>query len=344
MALAQTTIEHLFSVLTRSDGPDAIILTGAGASLKSGIPLGSGVVEKAARWAYCRRNGRDLDDPTVSRSDWLKWLQAHDWYRPDVAMADNYCAVVEHLLQPQQERKEFFLRILDPGVPPSLGYEQLRDFLANDVVKTVLTTNFDAVLPDCCRASHRPHHLEVIKTPADYTKFSTHPKFPQLVYTHGSVEHYSDKNLLTEVQKLDEQLVKMLVPVLRDHPIIVVGYRGAEPSIMRHLLLDQLDGANRFRHGIYWCAMRANVPDGLHPLVHELGEALGPNFNLVPIDGFDEMMNELWGMYERKKKETGTPAARAQAGTDSPSFEFKVVTDSKVDQLDWRRVEQQLSN
>jgi hypothetical protein len=50
---------------------------------------------------------------------------------------------------------------------------------------------------------------------------------------HGSVEHYTDKNLLDEVQRLDRDLVNELRPLLRDHPLAVLCYRGAELSVMR---------------------------------------------------------------------------------------------------------------
>ena len=187
-------------------------------------------------------------------------MHAHSRYQTDLEPADNYSATVEHLLQPREDRREFFLEVLRPGVPPSVGYERLADLMADGLIRTVLTTNFDEVLPDLCRGRNRPHHVEVVKTSADYTKLSTSPHYPQLIYTHGSVEHYTDKNLLEEVQRLEDEMVRRLVPLLRDHPLIVIGYRGAEPSLMRHLFLEQASEADGYRHGIYWCTL-----DGAEP-------------------------------------------------------------------------------
>ena len=45
----------------------------------------------------------------------------------------------------------------------------------------------------------RPHFINAIQTNSDYTKFTTNPQYPQLVYLHGSVDHYTDKNLIDEV-------------------------------------------------------------------------------------------------------------------------------------------------
>src|SRR5262249_49385599 len=145
-------------------------------------------------------------------------------------------------------------------------------------------------LAEARRKLRRPHHLSLIQTQSDYVKFSTSPPHPQLVYLHGSVEHYTDRNILEEVQHLDDQLVPMLVPLLRDHPLIVVGYRGGEPSVMKHLLLDNVEAANSFRHGIYWCTLISEQGEELTSLAAKLAAVIGRNFQRVPIDGFDELL------------------------------------------------------
>jgi hypothetical protein len=41
------------------------------------------------------------DDPSIKRSDWLRWLQAHTWYERSGNTEDNYSIVLENLLQPR---------------------------------------------------------------------------------------------------------------------------------------------------------------------------------------------------------------------------------------------------
>ena len=320
---------------------DPLILLGAGASLKSGIPLSVGLVERAAKWAYCRRNGRDPDDVTTVRSDWWPWLESHAWYRRDLEPSENYSAVIEHLLLPREERREFFLRILKPHIPASIGYDRLLEFMANNIFQSVLTTNFDNVLADLSRSRSRPHHVELVKTPSDYTTISTVPMHPQVIYLHGSVEHYSDLNLLQEVQRLDEALVGTLIPLLRDHPLIVVGYRGAEPSIMHHLLLEQAQVTSGFRHGIFWCVRGDGSPTSLNPLIHELRDSIGNNLQLVPIDGFDELMAGLWSLYESGPSSTMRPGNEHMPGFTAkpqPSFDLQLMDDVTLDDLDTARL------
>jgi predicted HTH transcriptional regulator len=298
------------------------------------------VVEKAARWAYALETSRAPEDPRILRSDWLPWLRTKSWYQHQRSLADNYHASVENLLQPRQNRKNFFLKLITPGIDPSSGYQKLCEFLHHGVIKTVLTTNFDHLLPDATRLLRRPRHVTLIETPSDYTVFSTSPDYPQIIYLHGSVEHYTDHNILQEVQKLDENLVSMLAPLLRDHPLIVIGYRGGEPSVMEHLLLDNAQKNNNYRHGIYWC-----VPESEHaipPLVVNLHQTIQRNLHLVHIEGFDELFTKtLWPQFEQSHTASPTPAVQTKA-VAYPTFDLQPVHDRSMDDLHWSTLSDRL--
>ena len=79
--------------------------------------------------------------------------------------------------------------------------------------------------------------------------------------------------MISETQTLDPALVQTLVPLLKTAPLVVVGYRGAEPSIMESLL-GAATGVE-FRHGIYWCIRSGEQP---HPHVEALAQRLGTEF------------------------------------------------------------------
>ena len=157
------------------------------------------------------------------------WVSGLPWFRPDVPLAELYPPAIDNLLGVKSDRREFFEKLINPvNVPPSRGYAALTQMLHQGWISTVLTPNFDHCLVRAAILHNRPHRLVSIATPADYVMFSSAPQDPQLIFLHGSVSHYTDKNLTGEIQSLDPVLVEMLRPVLRDHPIIVVGYRGAE--------------------------------------------------------------------------------------------------------------------
>lgn len=333
------TVEHLYSVLTQS--PDPIWLLGAGASRMSGVPLTQGLVALAAKWEYCKETLRSFDDPRVKPSDFIPWLEAKPWFRAG-SHADNYQAVVRNLLQPQHNRREFFLRALDTQVPASSGYQRLAEFMFRQIVRTVLTTNFDSVLPDYCRINRRPHKLQLIQTPADYMNLRSDPWDAQYVFLHGSVLHYSDQNAEEEIQNLDANLIERLIPLLRDHPLIVVGYRGAEPSIMEHLLVGHGERIELCRMGVYWCCVNYAGPESLHPLVRNFAAAIGTNFQVVPISGFDEMMEAFWNLAEQTGSEIARPVA-PRPDSETQDFEMRAQPGAKLVDLDLHAARARLS-
>jgi hypothetical protein len=331
MKIQYHPIGKLYSLLTAHPAP--VVLLGAGASLKSGIPLAGQIVEKAARWAYAVAHGRSPDDPRLSRSDWLPWLEGHSWYRKAVPPTDNYAAAVDNLLQPRQARADFLRQLISSAIGPSPGYETLSEFMAQGMIPVVLTTNFDPLLPEVRMITRRPHYIDVIQTPSDYVKFSTSAQYPQLVYLHGSVEHYTDKNIEQEIQRLDDRLVEMLLPLLRDRPLIVVGYRGAEASVMKHLLLDNADKVNGFRHGIFWCKLKAEKETDLSPMVLDLATKIGSNFSLVDIDGFDELFKrDLWALH--MDAGSAPDIVSKPATGPAPTFDMTVAL-AGLENLDW---------
>ena len=337
MALQTAPIGRLCSLLIR--GPEPIFLLGAGASIKSGIPLAGEMVEKMARWEYCLANGLDPEDPRPRRSDWYPWLKMQKWYREDKEQADNYPDAVENILQPRQTRKDFFLSLLDTQVEPSRGYEYIASLIARKRIHTVLTTNFDSILPKVCKDNKQLHHLEVIQTKSDYTKLSTSPQYPQIIYLHGSVEHYTDKNTLAEINgELDVDIVSRLLPILRDHPLIVIGYRGAEPSVMKHFLINHAEAADNYRNGIYWCTRnyKEDRHDSLTHLVHELAEDIQGNLQVVPIDGFDEVMDTLWQHVRKQQPDYHqTQITTVPEALPELSYDLEMLTESSLDDFDW---------
>lgn len=295
------------------DGRDPILLLGAGASVTSGIPAAATTVEKVARWAWCKEHGRHPDDFTIRRSDYWPWVSNLPWFRADVAPADLYPEAIDHLLGVRGDRRQFFEKLINPQVPPSKGYVALTQILHQGWISTVLTTNFDECLARAAILHNRPHRLVSISTPADYVMFNSAPQDPQVVFLHGSVKHYTDKNLTAEVQSLDPELVERVKPLLRDHPVIVVGYRGTEVSVMNDLFLSQ-SGSGGFLHGIYWCTLDGDTT--LAPLVAQLASAIGTNFQRVPIAGFDELFDKdlLTGLIAAGARPTRRPSGHSVIG------------------------------
>lgn len=309
----------IFSLLTDAVKPTFFL--GAGASKQSGVKLVVEIVDEIAKWAYCNQHGFKLDDPSVTLVDWTKWLKTFSWYTPEYS--DLYPIIIDQLLNPSQKRRDFFLKLITPNIPASRGYEILCELIALELVHTILTGNFDNCLHDAKSQIRRPSFIQAIKTPSDLTTFSSAPRNGQIVYLHGSVEHYTDQNIITEIQNLNSGLVDTIKPVLKDHPLVVIGYRGSEPSVMNDLFLKNLEYTNKFRQGIYWCVLRREYEqieagkNSFPPLLNELMEKAEKNFQIVLIDGFDELMvKEIWGRFQSSEIDLKAKAIPITSPTD----------------------------
>lgn len=324
-------VARLKSVLVDDSKPRPVFFLGAGASVKSGIPLVRDLVQQIARVGYCHDQGWDFRDPRPQQSDWLQWLKAQSWYDETAPLEITYPQLVEQVLLPKQVRKDFFQRALRERANPSLGYQHLAELVAKGWLRTVLTANFDDLVYQSCRALPGAALIEAVKSPFEMHLVSSDPAVPQVVHVHGTVEHYTDCNLQEETQTMHPDVKVAINPLLKDHPLVVVGYRGAEPSVMKDLLLDGSMGAGRYPHGIYWCARPV---DDLHPSVLELGAQIGTNLVVVPIDGFDELMAEL-------NEGTGR-SARVTQPTQPMTPEVRPAAISD-DRLDWHFLESELA-
>lgn len=324
-------ISVLTTLLRGEDDRWPLFLLGAGASFRSGIPTAADAVKQIARIVYSERKLLGARPPErVKPTEWESWLREQKWFIADSdRLAENFPALVENLLIPAEFRKRILLDIMNPVNGVSAGYGIIADFVMRGLVRTILTTNFDPCLPDALR-SRQPHikHIgEVNRGPGDFDEFDVFSKC-QIVWLHGKAEQYSDKNAAGEISVLDEKLLQLIRPLLRASPIIVMGYRGAEPSVMEGLFGQSDAGRLDFRNGVYWC-VRPNQP--MHPRVQALADRLRSNFTLLEIDGFDEALQQVSKGLIGKDRFSGSQARSAVPA--QRSFDEQIVAGISTDDL-----------
>jgi hypothetical protein len=328
----QDSVRDIASILRASNEARPIFLLGAGASYSSGVPLASESVHRMARRVYAEKvKGGSLIPEQIKLTEWGPWLQGHPWFiKGDDRLAENFPLVVEHLLKPREYRARILRNLFKPTTGVGVGYTHLAALVMKGLVRTILTTNFDTALPIALneRSPHIPHVAEVNRNPDDLNEFSINSR-AQLIWLHGKAEQYSDRNLAGEVEKLDRRLVDLLIPMLADAPLVVAGYRGAEPSIMDHLLAKNFKRTHNFRNGIYWCVRTGET---LHPNVEALRRAIGGNFKLLEITGFDELMVDL--AHELSGEDLYPNAVKAEESKRELAFDDRPLSGSSIDEID----------
>jgi hypothetical protein len=129
------------------------LLLGAGASYRSGVPLAAESVRRIARNAYARQVlGQDERFCNPKPSDWMPFLQSQEWFIEDPnRLAENFPLAVDHLLRPQEVRREFLSSMIRPANGISAGYYDLAELITRRLCWTVLTTNFDSLIVEALR-------------------------------------------------------------------------------------------------------------------------------------------------------------------------------------------------
>lgn len=132
--------------------------------------------------------------------------------------------------------------LIRPHNEISSGCQVLSDFVMRGLVRTILTTNFDSSLSDALKA-RQPHIGDGSRSqppPGNYDQFNVFNKC-QLVWLHGCAEQYSGQERRRRSRR-SRYLVSLLRPVLDGAPIILIGSRGAEPSIMEGIFAQNKEG------------------------------------------------------------------------------------------------------
>ena len=287
------SVHALTSLFRAHNEARPILLLGAGASFSSGVPLAAESVRRLAKRVFAEHiMGGAILPEQVKLTEWQAWLQSHAWFIPgEDRLAENFPLVVEHLLQPREFRSRLLRDLVQPSAGIGPGYRRLAELVMRGLARTILTTNFDTCLVTALKdvRAHIPYVAEVNRGPDDLRELDLYSR-AQIVWLHGKAEQYTDRNILSEVNKLDAKFVRALTPFLASSPLIVVGYRGAEPSIVEHLLSKNASNTHKYKKGVFWCR-RGNEP--LHPNVEAFRRKIGANFRLLEIDDFDSLFADL---------------------------------------------------
>lgn len=258
---------------TGEDGPSgrghAVFLVGAGCSVSANIPAAAGVAQRCAvklremydpDWSVNRRKGRKGSTRSRRRVrprqaadavDAVQWLisKGHiDDPRPDDRQRTTHWESADwgalypvffedHLKAPNVQRELITEIVEASGNKLNWTYACLGELVAQRVVHTVLTTNFDQlVLNGIIRAGTSP---VIADGPHSFNRILPQPPFPQVVHLHGSMHTYNLRNsrkAVIETQE-DQGTLAMVHTLLQQcNVLVVVGYAGGEEGLMKILL------------------------------------------------------------------------------------------------------------
>lgn len=253
-----------------------MFLLGAGCSISSGCMAASGLVREFKIHLYCRDNNvRKEDIVDYYEEGFLKKLNI-DYPDKD----NNYSYYFEKCYPIAKDRNQFIKsNFMDKE--PSLGYLCFANYIITNKIPYVLTTNFDNLIEKAIHQLDINYDLVPVSDRVQaYLNGTTN-----LLKLHGDYNYDRIQNTEDELKQLHDNMVKSLNDI-KVNKIVVIGYSGYDESVMNALSQYISQNSNI---EIFWCVINRN--DVTSQKILNLYDY---NFNLVEIEGFDQLFNDYY--------------------------------------------------
>ena len=184
-----------------------------------------------------------------------------------------------------------FLAELMNSKHPSEAYIFLADLFINKMFSIAFTTNFDDLLGESL--SLLGVRSKEIWSDSGETDNTLSKISPNIIKLHGDYMYNNTKNLSGETRKLVLPLWHQLEDALSKGGLIVVGYSGADNSIM--YALEKL--TEKYSFPLFWCDLKEKIEKNeIHWRVKNL-ITNSTNGYLVGIDDFDSFIRQIREKY-----------------------------------------------
>jgi hypothetical protein len=339
------------------DMPNTAMMLGGGCSVSSGVPLSGGLMEQCRMYAFLLEEtvggGRiaqeqhfdqvaDLVNQQIDRyqafvknkesifaqevedesKDWLPLIKEFDpgatWneYRDQIVWQRLYAKWFEAYSQEPLDRFRFVERMVH-GLRPGPGYLLLATMVENGLIRNLLTTNFEDLLEDSI--VHGVGMRCNVFQDDEYSRYiSIHSERPNLIKLNGDYRYALSSNGVKNILALTEKLLFKFEELLYSLDLVVLGYNGTDHSIMSNILKIKKERP----FGLYWCGLNpAMVPWRVAKLINNT-----PNSFFIKIQGFDEVMAEMFSLYGKKSAQDLVAQAQARQSYNDQSIRDLVKT------------------
>ncbi|MBL7127799.1 MAG: tetratricopeptide repeat protein [Ignavibacteria bacterium] len=184
-----------------------------------------------------------------------------------------------------KDRQELIESIVEDKKPMGV-YIFLAELIKKNFIHNIFTTNFDDLLNEALLTFYREKarvyaHNEIAKY------ISTTSRKVNIIKLHGDYLFENIKGINEETSRLEDDIKYKMKEMLNHFSLIVVGYGGADDSIMS--TLEEIKSKNN-NMCLIWCN---NNPDKLNWRVINLLNHYDNSY-FVEIEDFDTFVFELW--------------------------------------------------
>lgn len=225
------------------------------------------------------KEGSELDDS-------LYEIFREDFYRDSL-----YGSWFEQYSGDKRER-QILIEDLIENKNPNGAFILFANFIQHGLIHNIFTTNFDDLLNEALmkymdKKARVYSHNEM----ADFISVTSTK--PNIIKLHGDYLFENIQNLNEETSRLNPNMEIKMKEALGKLGLIVIGYSGADYSVMS--VLEEIKIKNKKEFLLIWCAKNS---ENLHWRVINLLNKTQNSF-LVQIDDFDTLVGKLYVKFKK---------------------------------------------
>lgn len=231
-------------------------LLGAGASADASVPTASQLVDQLLATRFCTEH-QVLPETLRADARWRERVRATYSGQGGLPAFEDpafYSAIFEETYRDRDARARFILEQCGHRTP-HLGQQILAGLVAAKLAPLLITTNFDTLIEDAITPMLQDTDQRLTTLYPESAELAPFTAAldtqPLLIKIHGTMGAVTLRNTTTELAEHDAELRDAVVSRLSRFGLIVVGYSGRDPVVMR-MLESVLDNPTPYPSGLTW--------------------------------------------------------------------------------------------
>ncbi len=204
-----------------------VLFAGAGVSKDAGIPTAWDLMLETAKYIYLDAHP-DQDKREVTSKDIESWFVDSEYAKME------YAEVVGGIYATPSEQQGFFEKVLGKHEPGN-AHRAIAEMARRGILRAIITTNFDHCLENALKETGQ----EVQVIPSDDVLENTEPlihcKKVRVYKPHGTLGEGVLRNTPRDLESLPPLMEMELIRLLSEHGVIIIGYSGRDPGILKVL-------------------------------------------------------------------------------------------------------------
>ncbi len=298
------TMEQYIRTIKNTQDGDLSLFLGAGASIQSGIPSAGDMIWDFKKILYCSVNNiseeyyKDLQSEET-RESLQSFFDGLIGY-PKRGNSNEYSFYFEKCYPTIESRRNYIVNKTS-GKKPSIGYLCTGALINQNVINTVITTNFDPLVEFGIKSINPL--VQVASISSSITpQLSIANNMPQIVKMHGDYLYDRIQNTNEELREIEKHIAQHAFALLSQKQLLIMGYSGNDESIICWLK-EGMKKADFVSKGVYWCTLKGyKVSEKVQELLNDF-ENNGKEVAIVEISNFDDFMFKLYNS-KCEKEET----------------------------------------